>query len=497
MRLNVKQIAACTGGSFVVDPADASALITGLTWDSRTVCKGDVYVALPGERVDGHEFIAPALSAGASAVLTMQVIDAEVTRAAQEAGAAIIEVPDTAHAITDLAREWRRHLKGRVIGVTGSVGKTTTKNLIRDVLSRAFTTTATAGNQNNELGVPKTILSAEADTQMVVVEMGMCDRGEIAELCSFVRPDWGVITTVGESHIEILGSRENIARAKTELFEALPEGCGRAFMNAACDFADFIVEESHLESRRVLHVSFDGSKLARDRRNAASPLDGPAVWAEDVVLDEMGRAHFRMHASGFGVPGVHGAPADESVACVLNVRGAHNVSNACAAAAVGLAAGMSLADIADALSQARPEAGRQELIAAPGGFTVINDAYNASPDSMQASLSMFCSLSVSGHRIAVLGNMGELGQFARDGHERVGRFVAELPVDRMICVGELASVLADAAETAGMDARCICRVRTVDEALAEVRAYVRPGDAVLVKASHFMELTRVVKGLVD
>ena len=173
MRLNAKQIAACTGGSFVVEPLDARALATGLTWDSREVKSGDVYVALYAERVDGHDFVAEALRGGAASALVMQPLPAEVLALARELGAAVIEVPDTAHAITDLAREWRGHLKGRVIGVTGSVGKTTTKNLVRDVLAAAHTVVATEGNQNNELGVPKTLLSAEPETEAVVVELSL------------------------------------------------------------------------------------------------------------------------------------------------------------------------------------------------------------------------------------------------------------------------------------------------------------------------------------
>ena len=173
MRLNHKQIAACTGGSFMVEPLDPRALATGLTWDSRDAKPGDVYVALPGERVDGHDFVGAALSGGAVCALVMQPLDEAVRMLAAELGASVIEVPDTAHAVADIAREWRSHLHGRVIALTGSTGKTTTKNLVRDVLASTLSTVATAGNQNNELGVPKTLLAAEQDTQAVVVEMGM------------------------------------------------------------------------------------------------------------------------------------------------------------------------------------------------------------------------------------------------------------------------------------------------------------------------------------
>ena len=498
MRLNAKQIAAYTGGTFAVEPLDPRALLTGITWDSRDVCAGDLYVALPGERADGHDFVAAALSAGALGALVMQPMAEDVRALARELGAAVIDVPDTAGAVTDLAREWRSHLQGRVIALTGSTGKTTTKNLVRDVLAAAHSVVATVGNQNNELGVPKTLLSAEPETEAVVVEMGMRGAGQIAELCSFVRPDWGLVVNVGESHIELLGSRENIARAKAELLRELPEGAGHAFVNAADDFAGFVREEARLDARCVPCVLFDGSPDAAARRVAADAADmvRPAVWAEQVELDEQGRPRFVLHAVGFGGSDAS-APHGEQAPCSLNLRGLHNVGNACAAAAVGRAFGMPLAAVAEALAHAEPEAGRQEVLAARGGFTVVNDAYNANPDSMRASLTTFCALEVPGRRVAVLGDMGELGDFARACHAGIGELAGTLPLDRLVCVGELAAHIADAAEAVGMDAARIVRAATVSDVLGEMDTYLEPGDAVLVKASHFMGLERVVEGLVN
>ncbi len=511
MRLNAKQIASCTGGTFVVEPLDARALLTGLAWDSREIRRGDLYMALPGERVDGHDFVDAALRSGALGALVMQPLDEATRMLARELGAAIIDVPDTASAVTDLAREWRTHLHGRVIALTGSTGKTTTKNLVRDVLASAHSVVATIGNQNNELGVPNTLLNAEPETEVVVVEMGMRGLGQIAELCSFVRPDWGIIVNVGESHIELLGSCENIARAKAELLRELPEGTGRAFVNAADDYADFVREDAHLESRRVECVLFDGSEDAAIRRAelGAAEAAQPAVWAEHVKLDEQGRPRFELHAVGFsdgstqaaelarGIGSPLAVSHEETAACSLNLRGLHNVSNACAAAAVGRSFGMSLAAVADALAHAEPEAGRQEILRARGGFTVVNDAYNANPDSMRASLNTFCMLKVPGKRIAVLGDMGELGDFAPACHAGVGELAASLPLDRLVCVGELSAYIANAAEEGGMDPDRIVRAATISDVLGELDICVEPGDAVLVKASHFMGLERVVEGLVN
>lgn len=511
MRLNHKQIVACTGGSFIVEPIDAAELVCGVSWDSREIKPGWLYVALPGERVDGHEFVGAALRAGARAALVTEPPDAAALLLAREMGASVIEVPNTASAITDLARAWRAHLTGRVIALTGSTGKTTTKNLVRDVAAAGKSVVATKANQNNELGVPRTLLAADPDTQVVVVEMGMRGLGQIKELCDVVRPDWGIITNVGESHIELLGSRENIARAKSELFEALPAGTGRAFVNACDDFAGFVVEHAHLGALGIACVAYDGSGAATDVASSgavahAASVDaagavaatcelpaGPRVWAEDVELDGEGRPRFTLCASGFAPD----APAVERTACHLSLRGLHNVHNACAAAAVGLSLGMSLDKVAEALSASVPESGRQEVISARGGFTVINDAYNANPDSMRASLATFAALDVAGRRVAVLGDMGELGDFAQACHEGVGAVAASMPLDRLICVGELSAFIACGAEAAGMDPSKIVRARTVADVLEVLDAYLERGDAVLVKASHFMGLTRVVEGLVS
>ena len=265
-------------------------------------------------------------------------------------------------------------------------------------------------------------------------------------------------------------------------------------MNADDDYADFVREHARLDARRVETVLFDGSAAAAERRAQAEAAEAarPAVWAEQVELDEQGRPRFRLHAVGFA-----DAPEEETARCALTLRGLHNVSNACAAAAVGRACGIPLSVCADALAHAEPEAGRQEVLRARGGFTVVNDAYNANPDSMRASLATFCALDVPGKHVAVLGDMGELGSYAPACHAGIGEFAATLPLDRLVCVGELSLHIADAAERAGMDPQRIVRAGSLSEVFGDLDACVEPGDAVLVKASHFMGLTRVVEGLVN
>ena len=477
MKLTVQEIAQATGGTVRGDASSDQVVASGVVWDSRKVVPGSLYVALPGERVDGHDFAAAAVSAGAVAVLATREV---------EVAAPVIIVEDGMRAITDLAAYWRGRLKGTVIGLTGSTGKTTTKGLVRDVLSAAGSVVATVANQNNELGVPVTLLAADEDTDFVVVEMGMRGLGQIQALCNIVKPDWGLVTNVGESHIELLGSRENIARAKGELFAALPEG-GIAFANAADEYAEALLAFAGIEERGI-RVVFFGNKQG-EPGESQEPQGGPEarcdrVWASGIVLDAEGRPSFTMHAG------------DDFAECLLELRGVHNVSNACSAAAVGLAAGLTLQQCCAALAKAQPEKGRQRIVRTQAGVTVIDDAYNANPDSMRAALATLAALDVSGRRIAVLGDMGELGTFATECHERVGIMAAAAKLDYLLCVGELSERIALAATDAGMPFASVRHTATVDAALIELKSLVEPGDAVLVKASHFMEFDRIVEGLV-
>ena len=501
MRLSIAEIIEATSGETVVAPSDIETAATDLVWDSREAGAGCLYAALPGERVDGHAFVAAAIRSGAVCALVAQDPDPDAADAAREAGAAIVKVSDTQRALVDLARFWRGKLGGRVIGLTGSSGKTTTKNLVRDVLSAGFSVTATSGNQNNELGVPKTVLSASADDGAVVVEMGMRGMGQIEQLCGYVRPEWGIIVNVGTSHMELLGSRENIARAKAELLEALPAG-GCAFINGADDYAAFARDHARLRERGVKVVVFDGSPEAAGRmdvlkgaRLAEADEQGAAVrrgdglvWAEDIVLDGEGRATFKLYAANFP-PTSETASETESAECALSLRGLHNVGNACAAAAVGRAMGMPLSAIVAALGAAQPESGRAQVLRTAAGVTVVDDSYNANPESMRASLSTFAALGVEGRKIAILGDMGELGELTVPAHEDMGRLCRELGLDRVIAIGPKAASIA---RTAGEAAE---HFDTIADALPALRAAFVPGAAVLVKASHAMEFGKIVKEL--
>lgn len=492
MKLGVAEIAGCVGGTLAVCP-DEGRVARGVTWDSREVAPDDAYVALKGQRVDGHDFALAAAQAGAACILAAHRLDADAEAQIAQLGASIIVVEDTARSFVDLAHAWRGYLDGAVIGITGSSGKTTTKNLVRDVLSAAMKVAATKANQNNELGVPRTVLDAPEDADAVVVEMGMRGQGQIAALCEFVQPDMGLITNVGTSHIELLGSREAIARAKGELLDALPHG-GIAFLNADDDFSARLVEELQLEDRGIRLVFFAGETFGSIEELGVFANADPFVWADEVSYDALGRPTFSINAYQFeemGLPAVNGRER-----CTLQLAGAHNVTNACAAAAVGLALGMSLPAVCAALAKAQPEQGRQQVLRMPQGTIVVDDSYNANPDSMKASLQTFASMEVAGSRIAVLGDMGELGDYAPQGHSEVGIAAAGAGLDWLVCVGELAKAIAAAAREAGFAGR-LDEVGDAQAALALLEGALEPADAVLVKASHSMKLADVVEGLMS
>lgn len=479
MNMTIEEMAQACAAEIVV-PCAPGATAGSVVWDSREAVPGCTFAALVGEKVDGHRFIPAVIEAGAACVLMSHEVDAAVLEAAGKVGCALLMVPGTVQdAITRIAGAWRGHLEGTVIAVTGSSGKTTTKNLIAAVLSAGMSTVATLANQNNELGVPRTLLRAERDTAAVVVEMGMRGLGQIDELCRFVHPDMAVITNVGESHIELLGSRENIARAKGEALVNLPEG-GWAFLNVNNDYAQAMLDWADA-SARGLKVCLFG------RKDAAAPNMPRAdlmVLAEDVSLDDEGMPTFTLCCD------------DLRISVTMAMQGLHNVDNALCAAALGLRLGMDPRAVAAALEQARSVAGRQQMHKLASGVTVVDDAYNANPDSMAASLRTFAAMKAPGRHVAILGDMGELGSFAADGHRRMGALVASLGVEKLVCVGELSKDLAASAIETGMSPQDVQLVPHWREALAAARDLVKPGDCVLVKASHSMELEHVVEGLI-
>lgn len=425
-------------------------MVDGVTQDSRDVRPGMLFVPLVAER-DGHDFIADAVAAGASAYLT--------SREPAGSGAAAVRVDDTLEALAALGRDARRRLGAvPVVGVTGSVGKTTTKDLLAAVLGRDRRVWASTRSFNNEIGVPITLLCTPGDTEAVVVEMGSRGSGHIAGLCAMARPTMGVVTTVGLSHTSELGSLAAVVLAKQELVEALPAAAdgGVAFLNAG-----------------VPEVS--AMAAATEARIVTFGANGE-VSAEGIELDDELTPRFVLRSPG-GEIGVE-----------LGARGVHSVDNALAAAAVGFELGVPLEDVAAGLATPALSPLRMEVVRTPEGARLLNDSYNANPLSMRAALRSLAALPAR-RRIAVLGTMAELGEFAPAEHAAMGVLASELGV-QVIAVDAPGYAGGDAADT---------DVEGIEGALAALQDLggLAADDAVLVKGSRVAGLERLVDRLVS
>lgn len=466
LTLSVAKLVEVVGGTLL--SGDENTMVNGLAIDSRDVGPGAAFVAFGGENADGHDYIAPALAAGARAVLVTR--DDEVIREtllkSRRHDVALVLIEDSTRAVQDLGAYHRERLMCPVVGVTGSTGKTTTKDFLNAVLGRRMRVVATEGNMNNELGVPLTVMRAGADTGVLVVEMAMRGVGQIAHLAEIARPTAGLVTNVGVSHLEVLGSEEAIASAKGELVQVVP-GNGRVFLNGDDAWSSTLAA---------------GATAAVVRYGLNDECD---VRATDIGLSETGTPIFTLHAR------------EGSVEVELPIPGRHNVYNALAAAAVGLYLEVSLEDIALGLHEATFSAMRMEIFQSATHVTVINDAYNANPTSMRAALEALVDVPAEGRRVAVLGDMAELGSLTELAHFRMGEYVSELGLDALVTVGERAHRIADGALAAGMASSAVRPCVTPDEASEVLDDLLAPGDVVLVKASRVMGLERVVDGITE
>jgi UDP-N-acetylmuramoyl-tripeptide--D-alanyl-D-alanine ligase len=448
MEWTIADVAAATKGRRVTGDPEAELGRVGL--DSRLLGAGDLFVAIVAER-DGHEYLRAAADAGAAAVLV------EAGRAAAiPDGVGAVEVADTRAALLDLGRAARRRLQAPVIGITGSVGKTSTKDLLAAALSQKWRTAASDKSFNNELGVPLTLANAAEDTEAMVVEMGARGVGHIAALCEVARPGIGVVTAVAAVHTELFGSLEAVAQAKGELVEAIGER-GAVVLNAD----DLAVAGMRRRARPSVDVL---------RYSAAGALDAEVV-ATDVVIDDDLHPSFVLH-SPWGKGPVR-----------LGVRGLHQVGNALAAATVALRCQVSLDEVTEALATAAISSWRMALGRAASGATILNDAYNANPTSMEAALRALARLPAE-RRVAVVGEMAELGSFAPESHRRMASIADELGID-LIVVG---TPLYGRPVVAGVD-------QAVE--MLESGGPLGPGDAVLVKASRVAGLERLAARLLD
>src|SRR5262245_5290052 len=445
---------AWTAGTLARGGADA--LLAGVSIDSRTVAAGELFVAIAGRRHDGHDHLEAAVGRGAAGAL---VARGRALPPGLPGGLAVVAVDDTTRALGALAAGHRAGFSGALVAITGSNGKTTTKEMCGAILAAAGPCLRTAGNLNNQFGLPLTLLRRSAGHRFAVVEIGMNHRGEIAPLATIARPTVAVVTNVGTAHIEHLGSRDEIAREKGDLLAALgPQGTG--VIPADDDFAAALAGRMR-------------GRLLRFGRGAGADVRAGRVEAEG--------AGFRFElATPFGAAPVFVPGFGETA-----------VANALAAAAAALAAGASLEHVAEGLAGHLPVAGRLERRELPGGAVLIDDSYNANPQSMEVALRMLAAAPVSGRRIAVLGDMGELGPTSDKAHGEAGRLAAQLGLDRLFALGRQAECVAAGAREAGMGAAGIHVAESHEELARRLQAELAAGDWVLVKGSRSMHMERI------
>ncbi|MEW6543505.1 MAG: UDP-N-acetylmuramoyl-tripeptide--D-alanyl-D-alanine ligase [Nitrospirota bacterium] len=467
----VEEVLEVTGGRLLSgEPRGIKRVCT----DSRDVRRGDLFVALAGERFDGHDFVATAIGRGAVGAIVQKPVPlpgaerpAGPGRRAEAAAPFLVKVPDTLAAFQQLAAHHRSRFRIPLVAVTGSNGKTTTKDMVAEVLAEWGTVLKTEGNLNNRVGVPQTLFRLTSKHETAVIEMGVDRKGQTARLCEIAHPTIGIITNIGPDHLEFFGSLAASAQAKGELLDLLPPD-GAVVLNADDAYFDYLASRARC---RVL--SFGLSPQAE-------------VRATDIVQDPR-----RGLSCKLVLPGrTRGTPV------TLAVHGLHNLSNALAAAAVGFLLDMSGVAIARGLARFRPASMRSQ-IRNWRGIRIVNDCYNANPASMKAAVALLTELGAGGRTIAVLGDMLELGPDSPALHREVGASVAERGVSHLVACGTLGRGIAEGARAAGMDEGRIREAADAEAAGGIVKELARPGDVVLVKASRGMKMERAIETLTE
>ena len=459
----------------------ATPVITGGAIDSRQVIQGSLFVALPGEHHDGHDFVGEAFQAGAGYALVKRDLSSQFPvvdlchpltadelsdRISSLEGAACLQVEDPLKALQQVAKFWRSKLNVEVIGITGSVGKSTTKEVVAEVLSQRYNTLKNKGNLNNEIGLPLTMLGLTEEHERAVLEMGFYVPGEIELLCKLAQPRIGVVTIIGTVHASRAGSQEEIARGKSELVQALP-GDGFAVLN----YDDLLVRK--MADQTKARVFFYGMDTEVD------------LWADNVESLGLEGIRFWMHYRQ-----QKNRPA-EVLQLHVPLIGRHSVQTVLRAAAVGLVDGLTWQEIVSGLRSASNEL-RLIAVRTQNGALILDDTYNASPESMLAALNLLNDL--VGRKVAVLGDMLELGQYEQRGHEMVGIRAAEV-VDELVTVGERGKIIAQAALEAGLPASNTTILDDVEQAIQYLQPELKPDDVVLVKGSNMMRMERIVAAL--
>ena len=469
MKLTIEEIANACGGRLVVNgDVKCDTDVTSVVLDSRKVTQGGVFIATPGERVDGHKFVTSAFEQGVALAVVSKTPEqfSEETQEPVTGWGSYVLVEDTLHALREIAEYYRQKLDLKVIGITGSSGKTSTKEFIASVLSEKYHVLKTEGNFNNEIGVPLTLLRIREEHQAAVVEMGISDFGEMHRLSKMAKPDICVITNIGQSHLDNLKSRDGILKAKSEIFDYMAED-GEICFNGE---DDKLSELSEVKGRRPHFFGF-GSTTGQEVY--AANVENRGLWGSDAVI-RMGQ---------------------EEVAVRVPLPGIHMVLNAAAAACVARLMGLSAEQIAAGIGKVEAVNGRNHLIRLPQ-YTLIDDCYNANPDSMRKALDLLALADTE--KVAILGDMFGLGEDSvRMLHEQVGTYAVKKGIQRILCVGEQSYHMFEAACNSAEEICQITHFPTL-EALLEVlgkerKEYVPDGCTVLIKASHAMEFEKVLR----
>lgn len=454
MNLTVTEIVDVTNGELIQGKNDI--LVNGVTIDSRKVNSGELFIAIIGENFDGHDFIEEALNAGCSVAITDREIDLVTDKV-------LVKVADTTSALQQLANYWRNKNKNlKVVGITGSAGKTTTKDITAALLAEEYRVLKTSGNLNNYYGLPLTLLKLEGNEDVVVLEMGMSDLGEIELLAKIAEPDIGIITNVGETHLETLGSVENVARGKAELVSSLA--------------ADGIVVLNHDNPYvREMNDKFKGEKIIY-----YGLTSGADIYADNIRVKDTLNISFDVNYHEDRIPVSFKRP------------GRHNIYNALAAIAVAREMGISWEKIKAGLQKVEFSSLRWDVSELSQGAILINDTYNANPLSMRAAIRAAREMGL-GRLLVVLGAMLELGQEEKTAHLELGRFISSIGIDRLITVGEKGGIIARGALTAGMDHTKVISLLDNEQASAELINTLHSGDIVLIKGSRRAKMEEIVE----
>lgn len=450
--LTLDNIARVVGGIYHGTAQERSQEVSAITKDSREVTKGCLFVPIAGNRVDGHTFINQVMKQGALCTLSERDLG--------EVPFSYIRVASSLQAVKDIAEFYLRQLNIPVVGITGSVGKTSTKEMIAAVLEQKYKVLKTQGNFNNELGLPLTVFNLRDNDEIAVLEMGISDFGEMHRLAKIARPDTCVITNIGQCHLENLKTRTGVLKAKTEIFDFLKED-GKIILNG---------DDDQLTKIRQVHN--------------IQPLFFGIVNQTEIFADQIENHGLRGISCRIHV-------GDESFSVLIPIPGQHMVYNALAGTAVGYLHGLSIFQIKEGISNLQPLSGRFHIIESTD-YTIIDDCYNASPISMKASLEVLQD--ALGRKVAILGDMGELGEDEVNLHREVGMFAGACQIDRVIAIGALGQYLAEGVKAMNSDID-VFHIESKEAFLHNLGQYIKKGDTLLVKASHFMEFETIVSAL--